>query len=69
MRIPRQAMDAVASNTVLGLSSTAPAIGIQTGLPLASAAATNSAIVANNFLNLNQVRTNNMDLGYDISII
>lgn len=65
MHAYRQAMDAVASNTVLGLSTTVPAIGIQTGLPLASAAATNSAIIANNFLNLNQVRSSNMGFGYN----
>ncbi|XP_055318202.1 poly(U)-binding-splicing factor half pint isoform X3 [Sitodiplosis mosellana] len=45
-----QAMDAVASNTVLGLSAAAPTLGIQTSLPLANAAVANSAVVAGNFL-------------------
>lgn len=51
----RQAMDAVASNAVLGLSAAAPTLGIQTGLPLTNATVANSGVVANNFLNLNQV--------------
>lgn len=48
-----QAMDAVASNAVLGLSAAAPTLGIQTSLPLANAAAVaNSAVVAGNlFIN------------------
>lgn len=48
-------MDAVASSGVLGLSAAAPAISIQSGLPLANVAVTNPAAVANNFLNLSQV--------------
>lgn len=48
-------MDAVATSAVLGISAGSPALGIQTGLPLANAAVANSAIVTNNFLNLSQV--------------
>lgn len=46
-----QAMDAVASNAVLGLSAAAPTLGIQTSLPLASAAVASSGVVASNYLN------------------
>ncbi|XP_031640950.1 poly(U)-binding-splicing factor half pint isoform X2 [Contarinia nasturtii] len=52
-----QAMDAVASNAVLGLSAAAPALGIQGiqgGLPLANAAVANSGVVAGNFLNIHK---------------
>lgn len=43
-------MDAVASNAVLGLSAVAPAMGIQTVLPLGTTV--NSAVVAGNYLNV-----------------
>lgn len=50
-----QAMDAVASNAVLGLSVAAPTLGIQTSLPLANAAVANSAaVIAGNYLNINK---------------
>lgn len=47
-----QAMDAVASNAVLGLSAAVPTLGISTGLPLSTAAVANS--VASNFLNIHK---------------
>lgn len=50
-----QAMDAVASNAVLGLPTAAPTLSIQTGLPLATpTAVTNSAVIAGTFLNINK---------------
>lgn len=47
-----QAMDAVASNAVLGLSAAAPTLAIQSGLPLANPTVANSGLVAGNFLNI-----------------
>lgn len=50
-----QAMDAVASNAVLGLSAAAPTLaGISTGLPLATPTIANSSVVASNFLNIHK---------------
>lgn len=43
-------MDAVASNAVLGLSAAAPALGMQSTLPLGTTV--NSAVVAGNYLNV-----------------
>lgn len=49
-----QAMDAVASNAVLGLTAAAPTLGISSGLPLPTAAVANSGVVASNFLNIHK---------------